>query len=90
MFLNCITSGWSIFPPQVSQNSKASFSMRGVRWKARTLVEGRRGVPPLLQLCSPRSVGTGSQLHDRMEKRGNQGKRTNSPRTQIHRPGAET
>ncbi len=33
-FLNCITSGWSIFPPPVSQNSKVSFSKRSVRWKA--------------------------------------------------------
>lgn len=75
------------FPPRVSQNSKVSFSVCSVRWKANNPV-GKVDKRYLCwsTFCSQVSVGTGSHLHDCMEKRENWGKRrTNSPTAQIKR-----
>ena len=69
MFINCITSGWSIFPSQVSQNSKVSFPVCSVRWKANKSVGRQMSVTSTAStLCSQVSVGTGVHLHDWMEK----------------------
>lgn len=77
LFLNCITCGWSTFPPPTSQNRQARFSVQGVRWKTNRQRQTSASPPGF---SSQGGVWTGSFLHECMETKEDEtlSKRTSS------------